>query len=270
LDWDEGDLLDAEMKFKESVRLAHAIKDHGGEARGLENLASLYKAQLKLGEMTTVLMESSEAFRRAGEIVEFKRLQAACATAMGDQGRVSEGIESCANLLERPELRPRKGLFQKLPRYDSGDIALSSALVDLLRMGGDFKKAEKELVRFSLIAYSIGDPSTQARGMLMLAMVNEDSGNLDEAVKSLEAAETLLRSVGNSEGLIAVHMRSGIVREKRGEDEAAAKHYEEAARQAELSDDEAALAFALENLASIRRESSGKDHSSPPTRSTSS
>ena len=270
LDWDEGDLLDAESKFKESVRLAHAVKDHGGEARGLENLASLYKAQLKLGEMTTVLLESSEAFRRAGEVVEFKRLQAACATAMGDQGRVSEGIELCASLLERPELRPRKGLFQKQPRYDSGDTALSSALVDLLRVGGDFKKAEKELVRFSLIADSIGDPSTQARGMLMLAMINEDSGNLDGAIKSLEAAETLLRSVGNSEGLIAVHMRGGIVREKRGEDAEAAKHYEEAARQAELADDEAAHAFALENLASIRRESSGKDHSSPPTRSTSS
>ena len=104
----------------------------------------------------------------------------------------------------------------------------------------------------------------------MLAMVNEDSGNLDGAVKSLEVAETLLRSVGNSEGLIAVHMRSGIVREKRGEYEAAAKHYEEAARQAELADDESARAFALENLTSIRRGSSGKDYSSPPTRSTSS
>lgn len=270
LDWDEGDLPDAEMKLKESVRLAHAVKDHGGEARGLENLASLYKAQLKFGEMTTLLMESSEAFRRSGEIVEFKRLQAARATALGDQGRVSEGIELCANLLERPDLRSRRGLFQRQTRYDSGDIDLSSALVDLVRTGGNFKKAEKELVRYNSIADSIGDPSYKARGMLMLAMINEDSGDLDGAVKSLEVAETLLRSVGNSEGLIAVHMRSGIVREKIGEDEAAAKHYEEAARQAELAGDEGARAIALENLASIRRESSGKDHSSPPTRSTSS
>jgi len=217
-----------------------------------------------------VLMESSEAFRRAGEMVEFKRLQAACATALGDQGKIPEGIELCANSLERPELRPRKGLFQKQTRYDSGDVALSSALVDLLRMGGDFKKAEKELARFNSIADWMGDSSIKARGVLMLAMVNEDSGNLDEAVKSLEVAEKLLRSVGNSEGLIAVHMRSGIVQEKRGDDEAAAKHYEEAARQAELAGDKAAHAFALENLASIRRGSSGKDHSSPPTRSTSS
>jgi predicted TPR repeat methyltransferase len=89
----------------------------------------------------------------------------------------------------------------------------------------------------------------------MLAMVNEDSGNLDGAVKSLAVAETLLRSVGNSEGLIAVHMRGGIVREKRGEDEAAAKQYEEAARHADIANDKNARALAVESLLMVRKAS---------------
>jgi tetratricopeptide (TPR) repeat protein/DNA-binding MarR family transcriptional regulator len=252
LDWDEGDLLDAEMKFKESVRLAHAVKDHGGEARGLENLASLYKAQLKLGEMTTVLMESSEAFRRAGEVVEFKRLQAACAAALGDQRRYSEGIEVCQNALERPDLRRSRGLFQKSPRFDSGDVALSSALVDLLRASGDHKMAQKELARYNAIADAMGDQSAKAKGSLMQALLLEDLGNLDDAIKSLSEAEGLLRGAGNSEGLIAVHMRWGIVEEKRGNVEGAARHYEAAARHAELSGNKYAYALALENNQSVK------------------
>jgi len=254
LDWDEGQLLDAETKLKESVRLAHAVKDHGGEARGLENLAALYKTQLRLGEMTSLLIQSSEAFRRAGEIVEFKRLQATCATALGDQGGFSEGIDLCMKALERPELRPRKGLFQRQPRYDAGDIALSSALVDLLRMTGEYKKAEKELARYNSIADSIRDPTAKARGMFMIALIREDSGDLDEAVKSLKDAEEVLLAAGDTEGLIAVHLRIGIVEEKRGNDEAAGKHYEEAARHADIANDKYAHALALENLASIRKE----------------
>ena len=255
LDWDEGRLNDAEMRIKESVRLAHATRDHGGEARGLENLADLFKAQLRFGEAANIFLESAEAFRRAGEIAEFKRLQAACASVLGEQGRFADAIELCEKALERPELRKRRGLFQKAPRYDAGDVSLSSTLFDLLRLSGDLKKAQRELARFTSMAEAIGDPSLRGRGLLMQALLHEDAGDLDSARDSLEEAEGVLRTAGNSEGLVAVHMRRGIVEEKRGDDAAAARHYEEASRHAEIMNDKHALAIALENLDSVRKPS---------------
>ncbi|OGS41861.1 MAG: hypothetical protein A3K67_03960 [Euryarchaeota archaeon RBG_16_62_10] len=252
LDWDEGRLRDSELRLKESVRLAHAVKDHSGEARGLENLAELLRVQGKLEEAANLLLESAEAFRRAGDIVDSKRVQAGCAETLGEQGRYSDGIDLCIRALERQELRSRKGLFQKDPRFDLGDVALSSVLVDLYRSAGNYRSARKELERYDTMSRSIGDQSIIAKGMLMSAMVSEDAGDLESASSQLGKAEELLRQAGNHEGLVAVHMRSGTVAEKRGDDSAAARHYEEAARHAEMAGNRAAWRLALDNLESLR------------------
>jgi hypothetical protein len=83
--------------------------------------------------------------------------------------------------------------------------------------------------------------------------MNEDSGDLDYAARSLGEAEGLLRAIGNSEGLIAVHMRWGTLEEKRGDDSEAARHYQEAARHAETVNNNYALELALENLDSLKK-----------------
>jgi hypothetical protein len=49
-----------------------------------------------------------------------------------------------------------------------------------------------------------------------------------------------------------VHMRRGMVQEKRGEYSAAEKDYAEAARQAEIAGDKAAFELAKKNLESLR------------------
>lgn len=252
LDWDEGRLRDAELHLKESIKLAHAVKDHAGEANGLENLAALYRAQFKLTEMTTLLWESSEAFRRAGEIDEFKRLQAACAEALGSQGRAADGVDLCRRALDRPEFRPRKGLFQKGPRFDGGDVALVLALVDLLRRSGDYKEATRQAARLSGMADLTGDETLKARAKMELAMIQEDSDDFDSALSSLADAGEILRGVGDHAGLAAVHIRRGTILEKRGDEEGALKEYEEGARHAEIADDQTALRIATENIKSLK------------------
>ena len=253
LDWDEGRLRDAETRLKESIRLTHVVRDHAGEARSLENLSELYRAQLKLGEATNLLLESSEAFKRAGEIVEFKRTQATCAAILGEQGKYSEGVTLCSKVLEKPELRRRRGLFQKSPRYDSGDIALSGTMVDLLHASGDRKGALKELARYGTIADEFGDSNAVAKGRLLRALVHEDVGDLDSAIQMLSEADTILRATGNSEGLIAVHMRWGAVEERKGNDSEAARHYQEAAHHAETVSNDSALELARTSLDSVRK-----------------
>jgi tetratricopeptide (TPR) repeat protein len=253
LDWDEGRLRDAEMRLKESIRLAHLVRDHLGEAQGLENLARLSEVQNRHDEVSNILLESSEAFRRAGEIAEFKRLQAACAEVLGRQGRFDAAVELCTRALERPEFRKRKGLFQRFPGYDHGDLSLASTLVEVLRESGDRRRALKELVRFESMASATGDPDQAARAKLLASMISEDSGELEAALRSLEDAQTLLRGTGNHEGLIAVHMRLGLVEEKLGDYEAAETNYREAARHAEVVGDKHARSLALENLATVRK-----------------
>jgi tetratricopeptide (TPR) repeat protein/DNA-binding MarR family transcriptional regulator len=256
LDRDEGRLRDAEARLRESVRLAHVVKDPSGEARGLENLAELLRVEHRLAEMADLLLESSEAFRRAGEMEEYKRLQAACAEALGELGKHAQGIHLAEAALENPDIRKRKGLFQKSPRFDSGDLALSEAIVDLHRLSLDMKRAQKELVRFIEMAGSLGDQAAIARGRLLQAMVQEDVGDLDSSAKSLDDAERMLKTAGNSEGLIAVHMRRGALEEKRLDFAAAARHYQEAANQAERIGNEFARMMAREKLDSVMGQAS--------------
>jgi hypothetical protein len=71
------------------------------------------------------------------------------------------------------------------------------------------------------------------------------------AAKALDEAEALLRSVGNSEGLIAVHLRRGFVEEKRGNELEATRHYREAARHADLMGNRRARTLAMESLSSL-------------------
>ena len=263
LDRDEGRLRDAEAKLKESVRLAHAVKDSSGEARGLENLAELYRIELRASEMTSLLRESSEAFRRAGEIQEFKRLQAASAEAMGEQGYKPEAIRLVLNALENPDVRKPKGLFQRSPRFDQGDLALSESLIGLLRSSNEPKRAQRELVRFYEIAASIGDKEAVARGRLLRAMVHEDLGELDLAAESLREAEEILRSAGSSDGLIAVHMRRGALEARRGDVKTAADHYREAARQAEKTGNEFGRVLAIERLEGLKKRPHSKEPAGP-------
>lgn len=258
LDWDEGRLKDAETRLKESIRLAHAVRNHAGEARGLENLAELLRAQARLSEMTALIQESSEAFRRAGELEEFKRLQATCAESMDLQGRTEEAVALCRDSLSDPELRKRAGLLRRSAQFDRGDVALSMTLIGLLRSSGDLKGAEAETGRLAEMAGSMGDQSLRAKAMVELSLTRESSGDLDGALSRLAEAEKLLRSLGDRAGLVAVHMLRGNIEEKKGDYDSARAQYSEAARQAESIGDGAAMACATRNLESLGDPRSGK------------
>lgn len=251
LEWDQGRFGDAELRLKESAKLSNAIKDNDGEAHGLENLGGLYRSMGRLADAASIFVESAEAFRRAGDVGESKRLRAAAAEALGMLGKYGQGIDLCEDTLARSEFRRSRGLFQRSPVYDAGDVALASALVELLRASGDLKRAQKELGRYETIVLSMEDPSLRARGKLMLAIIQEEAGELDRALKSLSDAEAILRTLGSHEGLIAVHMRAGVVSEKLGDDAGASRHYEEAARHAEMCGDRHALELAKENIKSM-------------------
>lgn len=251
LDWDEGRLRDAEARLKESVRLSHAVKNHAGEARALENLAALLGAQTRTPEMTELLMESAEAFRRSGEVEEYKRMIAGCAESLGLQGKAEEGVALCRNAVANPEVSRRPRFLNRSPGFDKGDAALALTLVGLLRRSGDLKSAEAEVNRLYSIAKSLDDPVLKAKAKVELALVKESSGDLEGAVGYLAEAEDIVRAAGDKRGLIAVHMMMGNLEEKKGDYEAARERYKEAAMQAELVGDGAAMGAASKNLAAL-------------------
>ncbi len=253
LDRDEGRLREAEGRLKESVRLARTMKDYSGEAMGLENLAELYRAELRSGEMVELLLQSSEAFRQAGDLHEAKRVQAVCAEALRDQGRMDEAIALSEKALNRQDLRRRQGLFRSGPVYDSGDLSLSAALIDFHRASKDAKKAQKELGRFTLMAESTGDRAMIARGKLLQALIYEDADLLANASKQLSEAEAILRGVRDIDGLVAVLMRAGAVEEKRGDFDAARKRFLEAAHQAEQAGNDYAHHLATDRIEALKR-----------------
>ncbi len=252
LDWDEGRMRDAEMRLKESIGLAHAVKDHSGEAKGLENLAELLRVQLRIPEMTSLLHESAEAFRRANQVEDYKRLLAACAESLGLQGMGDEGVDLCITTFSRQELRKRRGLMGR-PSYDYGDASLSFALTGLFRNSGDIKRGLEESNRLMDIAESLDDPTLRARGMIEIALFKEESGDIDAAVDELKTAEELLLAAGDKEGLIAVRMIRGRIDEERGEVQSARDHYRVAISHAETSGNSDALAIANERIMNLDR-----------------
>jgi len=199
-------------------------------------------------------MEAADAYSRAGETEDYKRLLAARAELLGDLGKHREGIELCKKALARPELKRRKGLFQRVSGFDAGDMALASTVVDLLIMSGEFKEAQAELGTYMSMAQASPNRSMVAKGKLTAAVLKEHLGELEPAKKLLDEADDVLRALGDGQGLIAVCLRRGIIHEKLGEDAAAEKDYTEAARLAEIARDKAAFSIARNNLASLRNQ----------------
>jgi tetratricopeptide (TPR) repeat protein/DNA-binding MarR family transcriptional regulator len=254
LEWDEGRLREAELRLKESIRLSHAVDDHAGEARGLENLAELYRVQAKRPESERLLIDASEAYRRGGELEESKRILAACAESLGSRAMLEDGVKMCRTALSRPDLRRKSGLFQRASQYDRGDASLSIVLMALARESGDLEGAQRESVRMLSIADSLDDQTLRAKAKVELALVKESSGDLGGAATLLDEASRMLNSIGDKRGLVAVHMVLGNVEEKRGNLAEAKVHYEEAARHAEILGDASAIGAARRNLDAIDAE----------------
>ena len=248
LDWEEGKPGDAERRFRESMRFAHSAKDHYGEAKVLENYAQLCRSFNRLDESRQLLLESSDAYFRASDVSESKKLRAQCAEIMADMGRLAEAIELCRKALSDRALRRRKGLLHSVSPYDSGDTHLILTLAGLLRMSGDHAGATALIREHVRTAEDLADPVLMAKLKLEQAMIAEESGDLAGSVTVLDEADEILSRAGDREGLIAVHMRLGTVREKLGELEVAAHHYSEAARHAEIAGNQKARLIALDNL----------------------
>lgn len=251
LDWEEGVPGDAEKRFRNSMHLAHAAKDHSGEARVLENYAQLCRSYNRLDESRHLLFESSDAHVRASDVAEAKRLRSLCAETMADQGHMTEAIDLCRAALSDQSLRKPKGLFHHVQSFDDGDTLLVLTLVSLLRISGDRGEANAVIEKHMRAVEPLEDPVLMAKLKLEQAMIAEDSNDLAGAVAALTEAEKLLSRAGDSEGLVAVHLRWGTVEEKRGDITVAAQHYTQAARHAEVAGNENAHTIALENLRAV-------------------
>ncbi len=251
LDWEEGLPGDAERKFRESVRMAHSAKDAAGEARALENFAIYLRSFQRLDESRHLLLEASGAHTRAGDIDEAKRLRSAAAEAMADLGRVSEAVALLRMTLADPALKRRRGLFRPRPTADEVDADLRLSLVAMLRESGDIGDARVELEEYMRLVEPLADPRLIARGKMEEAVILEESGDLSAAASALADAELVLTRAGDSEGLIALNIRLGIVEEKLGNTDVAAERYGIAEQLAKRMKNDKARTIAIENLMSV-------------------
>jgi tetratricopeptide (TPR) repeat protein/DNA-binding MarR family transcriptional regulator len=255
LNWESGAPGDAERMFRESVRLSHAAGDHMGEGRALENFSHFCRSYVRMDEAANLLTEAASAYARAGDTVESKRARAAYAEVLADQERLADAISTCKSALADPSLSRRRGLFQERASRDAGDHALILTLTTLLRLSGEYGEARDELNKLIEDADSSGDSSLLAKGKLEAAMIAESAGDLELSSSLLSDAEKLLLGEVDREGLIAVYLRLGIVSEKMGAVDVAAKHYESAIRQAELAGNAKALTIAMESRESLSDQS---------------
>jgi tetratricopeptide (TPR) repeat protein/DNA-binding MarR family transcriptional regulator len=257
LDWETGAPGDAERKFRESIRLAHAAGDSMGEGRALANFSQFCRSYHRLDEAANLLLESSAAYARAGDLVESKHAKSVYCEALAEQGDLAGAISTCRSALSDPSLRRRRGLFKDSPSCDSGDFTLMLTLVSLLRLSGEYDDAKQELESVMAEASRSGDVALRAKGKMEGAMIAENAGDLQSSLDLLSEAEQILVGQVDREGLVAVYLRLGTVAEKMGDFDKARNHYEKAARQAELAGNVKALAIARDCIESIMDPSAG-------------
>ena len=134
LEWDSGDLKAAEAGLKESVSVAKAAGDDMGEGIGQTNLADLYLIQLRERESENLRLESAETFRRAGDLLQFKKIKARWAVDISQAGRSREALDALERLIG---VSGRSIHTNRRARsIDEGDLSLLLALIEVYRDSG--------------------------------------------------------------------------------------------------------------------------------------
>jgi tetratricopeptide (TPR) repeat protein len=246
--WEEGDLRKAEADLKESISVAGSAGDLVGEGIGQTNLADLYGVQQRSRESENLRLESAETFRRAGDAVQYKKIKARWALALSGSGRCGEVIAALEKLIGASGRSIRPGRGSRSAMVDDGDLALLMALVSVQRGCGEHEKAAGSAETLLQLAKELGRRDLEAQADMEAALNEEVSGNLSAALDRLKRAEAILREQGNSEGLGAVYLRSGMIMVQMGERDRALVELRESARHAERSGNSIALASALEEL----------------------
>jgi len=246
LEWDSGDLKAAEAGLKESVSVAKAAGDDMGEGIGQTNLADLYLIQLRERESENLRLESAETFRRAGDLLQFKRIKARWAIDISRVGRGREALDALERLIGVSGRSIRTN--RRARSIDEGDLSLLLALIEVYRDSGDRGRTANAIGSLLHIARDTERRDLEAQAWMESALTDEAFGDMVVALHDLKQAENLLREMGNSEGLGAVYVRSGTIRLQSGLRDEALVDLREAVRHAELSGSVASHAAALGEL----------------------
>jgi tetratricopeptide (TPR) repeat protein len=248
LEWESGDLKRAEADLKESISVAMAAGDDVGEGIGQTNLADLYHVQLRERESENLRLESAETFRRAGDISRSKKIKARWALDVSGAGRSAEAIEVLEGSIGPSGRSIRTGRCLVAEGIDAGDLALLLALIEAYRGTGERDRTARAIESLFRLAKEMESKDLEAQAWMEAAITDEAFGDLASALGKLNKAGNALRELGNSEGLGAVYLRSGMVRLQLGERSEALIDLREAVRHAERSGNAGALAAALDEL----------------------
>jgi tetratricopeptide (TPR) repeat protein/DNA-binding MarR family transcriptional regulator len=248
VEWEEGDLRRAEADLKESISVAGSAGDLVGEGIGQTNLADLYGVQLRARESENLRLESAETFRRAGDPVQYKQIKARWALAISGSGRCVEAIGAVERLIGASGRSIRPGRGSRSAMVDDGDLALLMALISVHRSCGEREKAVGSVETLLQLGKDLKRRDLEAQASMEAALNEEAFGDLAAALDQLKGAEAILREQGNSEGLGAVYLRSGMMLLQMGERDRALVELRESARHAERSGNAMALASALDEL----------------------
>jgi tetratricopeptide (TPR) repeat protein len=219
-----------------------------GEGIGQTNLADLYFTQLRERESENLRLESAETFRRAGDLPRSKMIKARWARDLAGTGRNGEAVEVLEGLIGSSGRSIRAGRGTTKGNVDAGDLSLLMALIEVYRNAGDREKASQSVDALLRLARDLENKDLEAQAWMEGALTDEVFGDLASALDRMKKAEIALRELGNSEGLGAVYLRSGMIRLQMGERDEALVDLREAARHAEICGSTAAHAAALDEL----------------------
>lgn len=241
--WDAGKMNEAEVKFRESIRLSRSNNDAASEGMALQNLADMYQESLRYDEMMLAARDASDAFLRAASYDDFVDMQVRIASHLEESGRPQQGLDVLLKALTKVQ----GTLLGPGPAASRVELGLK-AMAICRNMGRSREALE---IGASLEDARHVPPGILARSDLEQALAAEDLGELDRAWDHLLGAEAKLTEVGDQVGLTLILIEKGEVEERRGNAEAAAKLYREAVWRAEGTGDMMGLATALEYLVYI-------------------
>ncbi len=170
-------------------------------------------------------------------------MQVLLAEQLSSLGNGDEAISVLRKAEGALPIRPLSG------RSRRARSVLKLAIITISRSQGDLRSAVEEGNKALRSLKWTGDEATRAHMLIEMALAYDGMGDVENARKMLDQAETALREVEDPNGIVAVLIRKGMLEEKEGNTSRALEQYRAALWHAEKVGDVRAAAFALENIA---------------------
>ena len=207
IDWDLGNLDEAQRKYTEALAIYRKIGNRLGEAKALNNLSNIMADRAELAQSLEYCQQALTIHKEMGNI----RGESAVLNNIGATYFLLHDYEGAQRYYHQA---------LELYRLCENDQAIAETLGNLSLLNciqGQLDEGSQKAKEAIRLARDAGDKVNEANSHYFLARVELAAGNLDEAENELQVALTLRQVVPHPARLLEIQVEMANVAHQKGE-----------------------------------------------------